>query len=78
MLLTLSVIVIAGIIGWFDLPGLIRRKEWKETAVYSVLLILATVLSIFAANLWEIPSPLYLIIWIYEPVNHFLAHLTGT
>jgi hypothetical protein len=78
VLLTLSVIVIAGIIGWFDLPGLIRRKEWKETAVYSVLLILATVLSIFAANLWEIPSPLYLIIWIYEPVNHFLAHLTGT
>ncbi|OAX45103.1 hypothetical protein [Paenibacillus sp. AD87] len=78
MLLTLSVIVTAGLIGWFDLPGLIRRKEWKETAVYSVLLILATFLSIFAANLWEIPSPLYLIIWIYEPVNQFLAHLTGT
>jgi hypothetical protein len=78
MLLTLSVVVTAGLIGWYDLPGLIRRKEWKETAVYGVLLIIATFLSIFAANLWEIPSPLYLIIWIYEPVNQFLAHLTGT
>ncbi|WP_408893920.1 hypothetical protein [Paenibacillus taichungensis] len=78
MLITLSVIVTAGVIGWFDLPRLIRRKEWKETAVYSVLLLLATILGVFAANLWEIPSPLYLIIWIYEPVNHFLAHLTGT
>ncbi|WP_433922508.1 hypothetical protein [Paenibacillus taichungensis] len=78
MLITLSVIVTAGLIGWLDLPGLIRSKEWKELAVYSVLLLLATILSVFAANLWEIPSPLYLIIWIYEPVNQFLAHLTGT
>ncbi|HBU81534.1 MULTISPECIES: hypothetical protein [Paenibacillus] len=78
MLLTLSVIVTAGLIGWFDLPGLIRRKEWKETIVYSALLLLATFLSVFAVNLWEFPSPLYLIIWIYEPVNQFLAHLTGT
>ncbi|WP_405155152.1 hypothetical protein [Paenibacillus sp. FSL K6-0108] len=78
MLLTLSVIVTAGLIGWVDLPALIRSKEWKETAVYSTLLLLATFLSIIAANLWEFPSPLYLIIWIYEPVNQFLAHLTGT
>ncbi|MFC9711681.1 hypothetical protein ACFTRD_26405 [Paenibacillus sp. NPDC056933] len=78
MLLTLGVIVIAGFIGWFDLPSLIRSKEWKEIAVYSTLLLLATFLSVVAANLWEFPSPLYLIIWIYEPVNQFLAHLTGT
>ncbi|WP_458462242.1 hypothetical protein [Paenibacillus sp.] len=78
MLLTLSVIVTAGLIGWFDLPALIRCKEWKEIAVYSTLLLLATSLSVIAANLWEFPSPLYLIIWIYEPVNQFLAHLTGT
>ncbi|UPK44659.1 hypothetical protein [Paenibacillus pabuli] len=78
MLLTLSVIVTAGLIGWFDLPSLIRHKEWKETAVYSVLLLLATFFSVIAANLWEFPSPLYLIIWIYEPVNQFLARLTGT
>ncbi|MGC5776762.1 hypothetical protein [Paenibacillus pabuli] len=78
MLLTLGVIVTAGLIGWFDLPALIRSKEWKETAVYSTLLLLATFLSVIAANLWEFPSPLYLIIWIYEPVNQFLAHLTGT
>ncbi|RAW11970.1 hypothetical protein DC345_23955 [Paenibacillus taichungensis] len=78
MLLTLSVILSAGLIGWFDLPGLIRNKKWKETVVYSILLLMATFFGIFAANLWEFPSPLYLIIWIYKPVNQFLAHLTGT
>jgi uncharacterized protein YacL len=78
MLITIAVIVVGGIIGWIDLPGLIRRKEWKETAVYSGMLITATVFSVIAANLWEFPSPLYIIMWIYEPVNQFLARLTGT
>lgn len=38
----------------------------------------ATVFSVIAVNLWEFPSPLYIIIWIYEPVNQLLAYLTGT
>lgn len=78
MLLTLAVIVVAVIIGWVDLPGLIRRKEWRETAVYSAMLLTATVFGVIASNLWEFPSPLYIIMWIYEPVNHLLARLTGT
>ncbi|MGF9700690.1 MULTISPECIES: hypothetical protein [Paenibacillus] len=78
MLMTITVIVIGGIVGWIDLPSLIRRKEWKETAVYSVMLLTGTGFSVIAANLWEFPSPLYIIMWIYEPVNQFLANLTGT
>ncbi|MBT2287061.1 hypothetical protein J7E78_26425 [Paenibacillus polymyxa] len=78
MLITLAVIVVAAIIGWIDLPGLIHRKEWRETAVYSLMLLTATVFGVIASNLWEFPSPLYIIMWIYEPVNHILAHITGT
>ncbi|WFR63127.1 hypothetical protein P9222_01450 [Paenibacillus amylolyticus] len=78
MLLTLSVIVVAVVIGWIDLPKLIRQKEWRETAVYSVMLLAATVFGVIASNLWEFPSPLYIIMWIYDPVNHLLARLTGT
>ncbi|APO43814.1 hypothetical protein BS614_07160 [Paenibacillus xylanexedens] len=78
MLITITVIVIGGLVGLVDLPGLFRRKEWRETAVYSGMLVIATGFSVIAANLWDFPSPLYIIMWIYEPVNQFLAHLTGT
>ncbi|MEW4430601.1 MULTISPECIES: hypothetical protein [Paenibacillus] len=77
-MITITVIVVGIIVGWIDLPGLIRRKEWKETAVYSSMLLVATFFSVIAANLWEFPSPLYIIMWIYEPVNQFLANITGT
>lgn len=77
-MITTTVIVVGIIVGWIDLPGLIRRKEWKETAVYSSMLLAATFFSVIAANLWEFPSPLYIIMWIYEPVNQFLANITGT
>ncbi|WP_337035645.1 hypothetical protein [Paenibacillus illinoisensis] len=77
-MITITVIVVGVIVGLIDLPGLIRRKEWKETAVYSSMLLVATFFSVIAANLWEFPSPLYIIMWIYEPVNQFLANITGT
>lgn len=77
-MITITVIVVGVIVGLIDLPGLIRRKEWKETAVYSSMLLVATFFSAIAANLWEFPSPLYIIMWIYEPVNQFLATITGT
>lgn len=77
-MITITVIVVGIIVGWIDLPGLIRRKEWRETAVYSGMLLVATFFSVIAANLWEFPSPLYIIMWIYEPVNQFLANITGT
>lgn len=77
-MITITVIVVGVIVGLIDLPGLIRRQEWKETAVYSGMLLVATFFSVIAANLWEFPSPLYIIMWIYEPVNQFLANITGT
>lgn len=78
MLLSITAVVIGCLIGLIDLPKLIRGKQWKETVVYSGMLLTATVFSVIAVNLWEFPSPLYIIIWIYEPVNQLLAYLTGT
>lgn len=78
MLLSITAVVVGCLIGLIDLPKLIRGKQWRETAVYSGMLLTATVFSVIAVNLWEFPSPLYIIIWIYEPVNQLLAYLTGT
>ena len=78
MLLSLVVVMISGLMGVIDLPKLLKSKQWKEVAVYSCLLLTGTFFGIIAVNLWEFPSPLYIIIWIYEPVNQLLAYITGS
>ncbi|WP_128100252.1 hypothetical protein [Paenibacillus sp. DCT19] len=78
MVLSIIAVVIGIIIGWIDLPTLFKNKQWKETAVYSVLLLAGITFSVIAVNLWEFPSPLKLVVWIYEPINQLLARMTGT
>lgn len=78
MLLSIAVVVIGCLMGVIDLPKLYKRKEWKEVIVYSVLLLTGIGFGIIAVNLWEFPSPLYIIIWIYKPVNQLLAYITGS
>ncbi|GGH70222.1 hypothetical protein [Paenibacillus silvae] len=78
MLLSITVVVVGCLMGVIDLPKLFKRKEWKEVIVYSVLLLTGVFFGIIAVNLWEFPSPLYIIIWIYKPVNQLLAYITGS
>ncbi|WP_145410022.1 hypothetical protein [Paenibacillus xylanexedens] len=77
MLLSIAVVLVGCLIAGLDVPNLIRRKEWKEIAVYSVLLLIGTASAVIAVNLWDFPSPLYIIIWIYKPINQLLAHIAG-
>ncbi|MBB6024512.1 putative YccA/Bax inhibitor family protein [Paenibacillus sp. JGP012] len=78
MLLSITVVVVGCLMGVIDLPKLFKRKEWKEVIVYSGLLLTGIFFGIIAVNLWEFPSPLYIIIWIYKPVNQLLAYITGS
>ncbi|MCM3136261.1 MULTISPECIES: hypothetical protein [Paenibacillus] len=78
MLLTIAVVIVGCLMGVIDLPKLWRKKEWKEVTVYSCLLLTSIFFGIVAVNLWEFPSPLYIIIWIYKPVNQLLAYITGS
>lgn len=78
MLLSIVMVITGCLIGMIDLPKLWKKKEWKELAVYSGLLLTGIVFGVIAVNLWEFPSPLYIIIWIYKPVNQLLAYITGS
>jgi hypothetical protein len=78
LLLSIAVVIIGGLMGVIDLPKLWKNKEWKEVTVYSLLLLTGTFFGVVAVNLWEFPSPLYIIIWIYKPVNQLLAYITGS
>ncbi len=40
------------------LPGIVKRKEWRELAAFSVLYVIAFVLSVLYALDIPIPSPM--------------------
>ncbi len=40
-----------------EVPGMIKKKYWRELAVYSVLMVLAIVISFLYAMDIDIPNP---------------------
>lgn len=53
-----------------DAPELIRRKHWKELAVYSVLFLLAFVVAFLQVTGVEIPSPIKQIQFFLKNILH--------
>ncbi|QYK65639.1 hypothetical protein [Paenibacillus sp. S02] len=77
MLATIIVICIGLAIAVKDLPGLYRKRRFKDMLVYILMLGLGTWLSVLAVKLEVTPSPLILIEMIYNPINTFVSHLFG-
>ena len=42
---------------WIEVPGLIKKKSWRELAAYSVLMVLAITVSMLYALDVDIPNP---------------------
>ncbi|WP_258297305.1 hypothetical protein [Paenibacillus peoriae] len=77
MLATIIVICIGLAIAVKDLPGLYRKRRFKDMLVYILMLGLGIWLSVLAVKLEVTPSPLILIEMIYNPINTFVSHLFG-
>lgn len=77
-MLTYTIIIsVAAVIGTVQLPPLFRASQGKEIAVFGVLLLAGTALSIIAAKHISVPTPLNMIVTIYKPVNQLIGFLFG-
>ncbi|MFB5763920.1 hypothetical protein [Paenibacillus medicaginis] len=56
-----------------DMPLLIRSRKKRDWIVYSAMLTAGIVIVLLAAPQKRIPSPLYFLIWVYGPINHWLS-----
>lgn len=45
------------IIIWIDLPAIIRKKMWKELAVYAVLMATGIIYGLGLIYNWPLPNP---------------------
>jgi hypothetical protein len=64
------VILIFALIALFQIPGLVREKQWKEFAAFSFFYLAALVLSVLYALDVDIPSPMKAIGYIVEDLLH--------
>ena len=65
----LLIIVFIGI-ALFEIPGLIRKKYWRELTVFSIFLLLAFILSLLQAIGTKIPSPMKGIQYLVKDILH--------
>ena len=69
----LSILFIAIIA--FEVPGLLRKKMWRELAAFSVLLLLGMLYSFGQALEVPLPNPTRGIMTIFEPVSLIIEKL---
>lgn len=53
-----------------EVPGLIRKKYWRELTVFSLLLLLAFILSLLQTMGVKIPSPMKGIQYLIKDILH--------
>ncbi|HHW48784.1 MAG TPA: hypothetical protein GXX14_09240 [Clostridiaceae bacterium] len=63
-------ILIYALIAVLSVPGLIKRKEWREFAAFSVLYIIGFVLGLMYVLDIPIPSPM-------KGLQHFITEILG-
>lgn len=58
-----------------EVPGLVKKKMWRELTVFSVLLVIGMVLSFGQLFNLPLPNPAEGIEAIFQPVTNFLNKL---
>lgn len=58
-----------------EVPGLVRKKMWKELLVFSVLLAVGMFYSYGLVLDWPLPNPTKGIEYVFKPVSKFMEKL---
>jgi len=68
-------VLLFGVILLMEVPGLVRRRMYRELAAFLVLLAVAMVYSLGLALHWSLPNPARITEALFRPVNWFLERL---
>ncbi|RRJ63480.1 hypothetical protein EHV15_11495 [Paenibacillus oralis] len=72
MLWSAGILIIAGIIVWFELPALWKQQQKKDLWAFCILLVIAVGFSIPVLLFPHFPSPLLVLTIIFKPIIDFL------
>jgi hypothetical protein len=72
-MVTGAVITASAIAAALELPSLIKRKQLKEAVAYVLMFVAGTFLVYITGISNDLPSPFQLLVWVYKPVNDWVA-----
>ncbi|GJM76969.1 hypothetical protein HMSSN036_91850 [Paenibacillus macerans] len=73
MLWSAGVLIVAGIIAWFELPALLKQQQKKDLWAFCMLLAIAVGISIPVLLIRHFPSPLLVLTVVFKPFIDFLS-----
>lgn len=73
-MIVLLTLVFVAIIA-FEVPGLVKKKMWRELAAFSVLLFIGMVLSFGQVLKLPVPNPTKGIDAVFKPVTQFIERM---
>lgn len=73
-MILLLILVFAVIIA-FEVPGLVRKKMWRELTAFSVLLLMGMILSFGQALKLPLPNPTRGIEAVFRPISQYLEKM---
>jgi|GEM_PF-3136421 len=70
--MVIAVIALISMVGVIELKGFAQQRQWKVFCIYFLLLVGGT--GLLVANMLdvEIPSPYYLVVWLFDPVSSLI------
>lgn len=68
----ISVFVFSTVVSFIQVPKMLSGKAYRDLLVFSILLLLGTVLAVLKSLDVEISNPGDWVAWIYSPVSDFL------
>lgn len=71
-IVVLLIIAYAAFLCIKEIPDMLKKKEFKELATFSVILTIASVFGILHSFDVKVPNPNDLIAWIYRPISDAL------
>ncbi|WP_155591296.1 hypothetical protein [Lysinibacillus cavernae] len=76
MVLAVAILVMSVILVLIFIPKLKKQQDTKTIVVFTILLLIGTVLNMGIALRIHIPSPLDLITFIFTPIRDYIVSLT--
>jgi len=71
----LAVLIFSTVLCVVEVPKMLHDKLYRELGVFSILLVLGTVLTILKSLDVEIPNPSDWIAWVYSPFEPIMKSL---
>ncbi|KRF07180.1 hypothetical protein ASG89_17705 [Paenibacillus sp. Soil766] len=70
-----AILLASAVIAMLELPSLMKKRLYKEFGIVCSLILLGTILSIAQSMHMNVPNPLDLITFVFQPCSDFINGL---